>query len=83
MARPSTGANLSITQLQQILNDRNSSLKRLEKQRTDLLKKLDGIDRDIEKSAALPVHAARADALTTTRASPRPWTTSSALPASR
>src|SRR5258708_30826850 len=54
MARPSTGANLSITQLQQILNDRSSSLKRLEKQRKGLLKKLDGIDRDLEKLGGAP-----------------------------
>ena len=49
MARPSTGANLNIAQLEQILNDRKSALTRLEKSKKDLLKKLDVVERDIAK----------------------------------
>ena len=49
MARPSTGANLNIAQLEQILNDRKSAITRLQKQRKDAQKKLDRIDREIEK----------------------------------
>jgi hypothetical protein len=54
MPRPSTGANLSIAQLKQILNTRESELTRLEKQRKDLLKKLDQIDAHIAKIGGSP-----------------------------
>ena len=79
MARPSTGANLSIAQLENILNDHKSSLSRLEKQRKDLLRKLDAIDRSIEKIGGWPpVSVARAARATTTpRAFPKPSTKSS------
>src|SRR5258708_170373 len=49
MARPSTGANLSISQLQEILNDRKSALAGLKKQRKNIEKELDDIDREIDR----------------------------------
>jgi hypothetical protein len=49
MARPSTGANLNIAQLQQILNSRRSELSKLAKQRKDAQRKLYAIDREIER----------------------------------
>jgi hypothetical protein len=49
MARPSTGANLNIAQLEAILNERKSTVSRLLKQRKDAQKKLDHIDREIAK----------------------------------
>src|SRR5271155_241678 len=54
MARPSTGANLNIAQLEQILNNRKSELTRLEKQKKDLLKKLDDVDANIAKIGGSP-----------------------------
>jgi hypothetical protein len=54
MARPSTGANLSIVQLKQILNTRESELTRLEKQKKDLLKKLDHLNDSIAKIGGSP-----------------------------
>lgn len=49
MARPNSGANLNIAQLEEILVERKAALQRLAKQKKDLLKKLDEIDRQIEK----------------------------------
>jgi hypothetical protein len=49
MARPSTGANLNIAQLEQILNNRKSELIRLEKLRKELLKKLASVESEITK----------------------------------
>jgi septal ring factor EnvC (AmiA/AmiB activator) len=49
MARPSTGANLNIAQLEQILNNRRTEVGRLSKQRKDLQRKLDALDREIER----------------------------------
>ena len=49
MPRPSTGANLNIAQLEQILNHRKSELTRLEKQKKDLLKKLDSVEAEITR----------------------------------
>lgn len=49
MPRPNTGANLNIAQLEQILNSRKSDLIRLEKQKKDLLKKLDSVEAEIAK----------------------------------
>jgi hypothetical protein len=49
MARPSTGANLSVAQLEQILGNRRSELTKLSKQRKDAQRKLDSIDREIER----------------------------------
>ncbi|MDB5173036.1 MAG: hypothetical protein JWO87_342 [Phycisphaerales bacterium] len=49
MARPSTGANLNIAQLEQILNNRRSELNKLAKQRKDAQRKLDAIEREIDR----------------------------------
>jgi hypothetical protein len=49
MARPANGTNFSISQLEQILQDRRQEVKRLNKQRADAQRKLDAIDRQIEK----------------------------------
>lgn len=49
MARPSTGANLSLADLQSIIESRRSDLTRLRKQRTKFQRELDAIDRQIEK----------------------------------
>lgn len=48
MARPATAA-FNIAQLERILQDRRSELNRLERQRSDLQRKLDGLDRQILK----------------------------------
>ena len=81
MARPSTGANLNIAQLEQILSHRKSELTRLEKQKKDLLKKLGDIDANIAKIGGSPGGARRERAPTTTRACPKHSTTSFAPPA--
>jgi hypothetical protein len=47
MARPSTGTNLSLADLQSILESRRSELNRLRKQRTKVQRALDDIDRQI------------------------------------
>ena len=49
MARPSTGANLSLADLQSILESRRSELNRLRKQRTKIQRDLDALDRQIGK----------------------------------
>ena len=49
MARPNTGINFNIAQLERILNDRRSELTKLERQRGELQRKLDGLDRQIVK----------------------------------
>src|SRR4051812_20724684 len=49
MARPNTGLNFNIAQLERILDDRRSELSKLERQRSDLQRKLDGLDRQIGK----------------------------------
>jgi septal ring factor EnvC (AmiA/AmiB activator) len=49
MARPNTGLNFNIAQLERILNDRRSEVSRLERQRAELQRKLDGLDRHIVK----------------------------------
>lgn len=49
MARPSTGANLNIAQLEEILGGRRHELSKLAKQRSTLERKLDAIDREIAK----------------------------------
>ena len=48
MARPATAA-FNIAQLERILQDRRSELNRLERQRSELQRKLDGLDRQITK----------------------------------
>jgi hypothetical protein len=47
MPRPNTGLNFNIVQLERILHDRKSELTKLERQREDLRRKLDGLDRQI------------------------------------
>lgn len=49
MARPSTGAGLSISQLEQILSTRRSKLNKLLKDRRNLERALDDVNRDIAK----------------------------------
>ena len=48
MARPATAA-FNIVQLERILQERRSELNRLERQRAELQRKLDGVDRQITK----------------------------------
>lgn len=47
MPRPSSGTNLSLSDLQSIMETRRGELSRLRKQRTELQRKLDGLDRQI------------------------------------
>lgn len=47
MPRPNTGVNFNIVQLERILHDRKSELSKLERQREELRRKLDGLDRQI------------------------------------
>lgn len=47
MARPNTGSNFNIAQLERILSDRRSELTRLGRQRDQLQRKLDGVERQI------------------------------------
>jgi septal ring factor EnvC (AmiA/AmiB activator) len=49
MARPASGTNLTIAQLQRVLNEKHSELQKLERQRANLQKKLSVIDRQIER----------------------------------
>lgn len=49
MARPNSGANFNIAQLERILDERRSDLSKLERQRSDLQRKLEGLDRQIVK----------------------------------
>ena len=49
MARPSNGSFFNIPQLERILQDRRTELTRLERQRSELQRKLDGLDRQIVK----------------------------------
>jgi hypothetical protein len=49
MARPNTGLNFNIAQLERILEERRTEVSRLERQRAELQRKLDGLDRQIGK----------------------------------
>jgi hypothetical protein len=49
MARPASGANLTIAQLQRVLNEKQSELHKLHRQRNQLQKKLNLLDRQIER----------------------------------
>ena len=49
MARPASGTNLTIAQLQRVLNEKQSELQKLERQRANLQKKLSVIDRQIDR----------------------------------
>jgi len=48
MARPAT-ASFNIAQLERILQDRRSEVNRLERQRSELQRKLDGVERQITR----------------------------------
>ena len=49
MARPNSGLNFNIAQLERILDERRSDLSKLERQRSELQRKLEGLDRQIVK----------------------------------
>jgi hypothetical protein len=49
MARPASGTNLTIAQLQRVLNDKKAELDKLYRQRNQLQKKMNGLDRQIER----------------------------------
>ena len=49
MARPNSGLNFNIAQLERILDERRSALSRLARQRSELQRKLEGLDRQIIK----------------------------------
>jgi hypothetical protein len=49
MARPASGTNLTIAQLQRVLNDKKAELDKLHKQRSQLQKKMNVLDRQIER----------------------------------
>src|SRR4051812_37922596 len=49
MARPASGSNLSIAQLQQLINVRRSEQTKLERQRSKLARKLDQLDSRIRQ----------------------------------
>lgn len=49
MARPASGTNLTIAQLQRVLNDKKSELDKLHRQKANLQKKVSLIDRQISR----------------------------------
>jgi hypothetical protein len=49
MARPASGTNLTIAQLQRVLNDKKAELDKLYRQRGQLQKKMNVLDRQIER----------------------------------
>jgi hypothetical protein len=49
MARPASGTNLTIAQLQRVLNDKKAELDKLHRQRSQLQKKMNVLDRQIER----------------------------------
>ena len=49
MARPASGTNLTIAQLQRVLSDKQSELNKLHRQRVNLQKRIDQIDRQIAR----------------------------------
>jgi hypothetical protein len=49
MARPASGTNLTIAQLLRVLSDKKSEQDKLFRQRNDLQKRIDQIDRQIER----------------------------------
>ena len=49
MARPASGTNLTIAQLQRVLNDKKAELDKLYRQRSTLQKKMNVLDRQIER----------------------------------
>ena len=49
MARPASGTNFNIAQLERVLEEKRSELNKLLRQRTELQKKVDQLDRQIER----------------------------------
>ena len=49
MPRPASASGFNIAQLERILQERRTELTRLERQRSELQRKLDGLDRQIER----------------------------------
>src|SRR5665213_1847005 len=49
MPRPSSGAGLSLAELQSIIESRNAELKRLKKRRNTLQRRLDDLDKKIQR----------------------------------
>ena len=49
MARPNSGLNFNIAQLERILDDRRTELSKLARQRSELQRKLEGLERRIIK----------------------------------
>src|SRR4051812_47603360 len=49
MARPASGTNLSIAQLQRVLNEKKSELDKLYRQRNELQKRIGLVDKQIER----------------------------------
>jgi hypothetical protein len=49
MARPASGTNLSIAQLQRVLNEKKSEIDKLFRQRNELQKRIGMIDKQIER----------------------------------
>ena len=49
MARPASGTNLTIAQLQRVLNDKKAELDKLYRHRSTLQKKMNLLDRQIER----------------------------------
>jgi septal ring factor EnvC (AmiA/AmiB activator) len=49
MARPASGTNLTIAQLKRVLNEKQSELTKLHRQRAQLQKRLNQLDRQIER----------------------------------
>lgn len=49
MARPASGANLSIAQLQRVLSEKQSQLNKLCRQRAEVQKRLNQIEREIAR----------------------------------
>jgi septal ring factor EnvC (AmiA/AmiB activator) len=49
MARPATGTNFNIAQLERVLQEKKAELDKLRRQRLELQKKMDQLDRQIER----------------------------------
>jgi predicted transcriptional regulator len=49
MARPASGTNLNIAQLQRVLDEKRNEVEKLQRQRLELQKRLTQIDKQIER----------------------------------
>lgn len=49
MARPASGTNLNIAQLQRVLDEKRSEVEKLQRQRMELQKRMTQLDRQIER----------------------------------